>query len=29
MIFFEACVAELMRQMNVKEEEMQRVHANL
>ncbi len=29
MIFFEACVAELMRQMNIKEEEMRRIHANL
>jgi 6-phospho-3-hexuloisomerase len=29
MIFFETCVAELMRQMNVKEEEMQKIHANL
>ncbi|MDL1956578.1 MAG: 6-phospho-3-hexuloisomerase [Candidatus Desulfofervidus auxilii] len=29
LIFFEACVAELMKQLGVKEEEMKRVHANL
>jgi len=29
LIFFEACVAELMRQLGVKEEEMKRIHANL
>ena len=29
LIFFESCVAELMRQLGVKEEEMQKIHANI
>ena len=29
LIFFEACVAELMRQLGVREEEMRKVHANI
>ena len=29
LIFFESCVAELMRQLGVKEEEMKKIHANI
>jgi 6-phospho-3-hexuloisomerase len=29
LVFFESCVAELMRQLGVKEERMKKVHANL